>query len=103
MNAEDQKQEIDHLMDRLQMAEETYKEKYIECEVLEGKLFKQKLGVYCFYYSVVIAPDPTSFSVLRYKTDSHTLILYFFSWCFYCTVYPSKVSILEYDVLNKCV
>lgn len=46
MNVDDQKQEIDHLMDRLQMAEETYKEKYIECEVLETKLFKQKLAFF---------------------------------------------------------
>jgi Tax1-binding protein 1 len=46
MNVEDQKQEIDHLMDRLRMAEETYKEKYIECEVLETKLFKQKLAFF---------------------------------------------------------
>lgn len=44
MNVDDQKQEIEHLMDRLQMAEETYKEKYIECEVLQSKLFKQKLA-----------------------------------------------------------
>lgn len=76
MNVEDQKQEIDHLMDRLQMAEETYKEKYIECEVLESKLFKQKLGVYCFYYSVVIGPYPTSFSVLHYKTNITAVFLH---------------------------
>jgi len=75
MNVDDQKQEIEHLMDRLQMAEETYKEKYIECEVLQSKLFKQKLGLFYFHHSLPIVADPISFSVL------HSSVSFFLVLC----------------------
>lgn len=55
MGLEDEKTEVEQLKERLRMAEEAYKEKYVECEMLENQLIKQqrRIGVYwsCFFIS----------------------------------------------------
>ena len=44
--AEDQKKEIASLTQRLLMGQESYREKYVDCEKLEGELYKLRMGKY---------------------------------------------------------